>query len=57
MAPDLHQTWIATAAEPPFHAKIEEVWDVRGARTTRSAVSEQLVRRPARPWIASAATP
>jgi hypothetical protein len=26
MAIDLHQTRMATAAEPPFHAEVEQVW-------------------------------
>ena len=47
MAPDLHQTRMATAAEPPFHAEIEEVWGRPwGAHGEVGRLRTALVRAP-----------
>jgi N-dimethylarginine dimethylaminohydrolase len=47
MAPDLHQTRMATAAHPPFHAEIEEVWGRRwGAHDEVGRLRTALVRAP-----------
>jgi N-dimethylarginine dimethylaminohydrolase len=47
MAPDLHQTRMATAAEPPFHAEIESVWGWPwGAHDEVGRLRTVLVRPP-----------
>jgi N-dimethylarginine dimethylaminohydrolase len=47
MTPDLHQTRMATAAHPPFHAEIEEVWGRRwGAHDEVGRLRMALVRSP-----------
>jgi len=45
--PDLHQARMASAAEPPFHEELEEVWGERwGAWDDVGALRKVLVRRP-----------
>jgi N-dimethylarginine dimethylaminohydrolase len=47
MTADLHQTRMATAAEPPFHAEIEKVWGRPwGAHDEVGALRVALVRAP-----------
>jgi N-dimethylarginine dimethylaminohydrolase len=47
MATDLHQTRMATAAEPPFHSEIEEVWGRPwGAHDEVGRLKMVLVRPP-----------
>ncbi len=47
MAPDLHQTRMATAAQPPFHAEIEKVWGRPwGAHDEVGRLRVALVRPP-----------
>lgn len=45
--PDLHQTRMEPAAEPPFHAELEEVWGAAwGASDEVGRLRRVLVRRP-----------
>ena len=59
MTAELHQTRMATAAEPPFHDEVEAVWGRRvGRRATRSgACAACSSARPGRRWSGSAPTP
>jgi N-dimethylarginine dimethylaminohydrolase len=49
--PDLHQTRMRPAAEPPFHDELEEVWGERwGAWDEVGRLRRVLVRRPGDEW-------
>src|SRR3954449_9856424 len=49
--PDLHQTRMRSAAEPPFHDELEEVWGERwGAWDEVGPLRRVLVRRPGDEW-------
>jgi N-dimethylarginine dimethylaminohydrolase len=49
MTANLHQTKMATAAEPPFHAEVEEVWGrAWGAHDEVGTLRTVLVRPPGR---------
>jgi N-dimethylarginine dimethylaminohydrolase len=49
--PDLHQTRMRSAAEPPFHEELEAVWGERwGAWDEVGRLRRVLVRRPGDEW-------
>jgi N-dimethylarginine dimethylaminohydrolase len=51
--PDLHQTRMRSAAEPPFHDELAEVWGERwGAWDEVGPLRRVLVRRPGDEWAA-----
>ena len=48
MTAELHQTRMATAAEPPFHEEVEAVWGRAVGRVGRGRPAAQRARPPAR---------